>query len=260
MRNERSSHIRNDKMMQLMRHLADVASHSNDPTRQRQTLIDGLNTILNTQLGVWFSMDDWRPRGSPRPVQTILTSKPDPNWVRYIGEFSVAHPATDDPYADHSIHSPASTQLWQLKELVRDRASRRRYGSALDMADKLKVCDGVVSIMRVGTRGDRIVGFSLQRRVEAGKLTPRDIALARLAITEINAMHRRRTLRFEIPEPKPLSPRLRQTLDLLLDGESPSSMARTLGLSLHTVREHIDRLYRQYGVHSREELTARFVR
>lgn len=242
-----------------MRHLADVASIRGDPARQRQALIDGLNGLLNTQLGVWFSMDDWRPRRSPRPVHTVVTSHPDPHWVRYIGEFSVAHPATDDPYADHSIHSPAATQLWQLRELVRDRSSRRRYGAALDLAKKLKVCDGVVSVVRVGAGGDRIVGFSLQRRVEAGKLSPRDIALARLAITEIGGMLSRKSLASD-PEPIPLPRRLRQTLDLLLDGESPSRMARTMGISLHTVREHIDRLYRHYDVHSREELTARFVR
>jgi DNA-binding NarL/FixJ family response regulator len=36
-------------------------------------------------------------------------------------------------------------------------------------------------------------------------------------------------------------------------------MARELGVSVWTVREHIQRLYRHFGVGGRDELMARFV-
>jgi DNA-binding CsgD family transcriptional regulator len=61
-------------------------------------------------------------------------------------------------------------------------------------------------------------------------------------------------------EPQPLSPRLRQTLDALLEGNSEKEAALRLRLSVHTVHEYVTALYRHFGVSSRAELLARFLR
>lgn len=61
------------------------------------------------------------------------------------------------------------------------------------------------------------------------------------------------------PRPRVLTARRRQTLELLLRGRSEKEIAAELGLSPHTVHEHVGRLYRHFGVRSRAELLARFV-
>src|SRR5262249_27693718 len=63
-----------------------------------------------------------------------------------------------------------------------------------------------------------------------------------------------------IDTPVPLSPAERRVLDLLLQGDSERQAARRLGVSQHTVHNHIREIYRQLGVHSRAELMAQFVR
>jgi DNA-binding CsgD family transcriptional regulator len=57
-----------------------------------------------------------------------------------------------------------------------------------------------------------------------------------------------------------LGPRLRQTLESLLDGDSEKQTARRLGLSTNTVHEYVTSLYRHFGVSSRAELLAHFLR
>jgi DNA-binding CsgD family transcriptional regulator len=57
-----------------------------------------------------------------------------------------------------------------------------------------------------------------------------------------------------------LSPRLRQTLQSLLAGASEKQVAMKLGLSQHTVHVYVKALYKRYGVSSRGELLARWVR
>src|SRR5438067_2380677 len=57
----------------------------------------------------------------------------------------------------------------------------------------------------------------------------------------------------------PLSPRLKQTLELLLAGESEKQIARRLSLSQHTVHVYVKALYKGFGVSSRGELLARFI-
>jgi PAS domain S-box-containing protein len=57
-----------------------------------------------------------------------------------------------------------------------------------------------------------------------------------------------------------LSPRERQVAELLLEGQSPSNMAAKLGVSEHTVRNHLKGIYRRLGVHSKDELLIRLFR
>ena len=60
--------------------------------------------------------------------------------------------------------------------------------------------------------------------------------------------------------PAELSPRQGETLERVLRGESDREIAAGLGLSIHTVREHVTALYRRFRVKSRAELIARWIR
>jgi DNA-binding CsgD family transcriptional regulator len=62
------------------------------------------------------------------------------------------------------------------------------------------------------------------------------------------------------PRGEGLAPRVQQTLDRLLVGDSEKQIASHLGLSPHTIHIYIKNLYKHYGVSSRGELFARFVR
>ena len=56
-----------------------------------------------------------------------------------------------------------------------------------------------------------------------------------------------------------LLPRMRQTLEHLLAGDSEKQIAVRLGLSRHTVHVYVKGLYKRLGVSSRGELMAKFV-
>jgi len=56
-----------------------------------------------------------------------------------------------------------------------------------------------------------------------------------------------------------LSPRTRQTLELLLAGDSEKEIAGRLRLSPHTVHVYVKSLYRRFDVCSRGELCAKFI-
>jgi len=56
-----------------------------------------------------------------------------------------------------------------------------------------------------------------------------------------------------------LSPRLEQTLRLLLFGLAEKQVALRLGISKHTVHVYVKKIYRLIGVDSRSELMAHFL-
>ena len=58
----------------------------------------------------------------------------------------------------------------------------------------------------------------------------------------------------------PLSPRLRQTLACLVEGDSEKQVAARMGISRTTVHQYVTMLYRRYGVQSRAELIVKVLR
>ncbi|MEZ7124288.1 response regulator transcription factor [Nonomuraea sp. AD125B] len=55
-----------------------------------------------------------------------------------------------------------------------------------------------------------------------------------------------------------LTPRERQVLELLCRGAAPKQVARVLGVSAHTVHDHLKALFRKTGAGGRDELMAAF--
>lgn len=65
---------------------------------------------------------------------------------------------------------------------------------------------------------------------------------------------------FTEPSPWDLSPRVRQVLGCLLEGDSDKQVAQRLDLTRHTVNQYAKVIFRHFGVRTRSELLARWVR
>jgi DNA-binding CsgD family transcriptional regulator len=57
-----------------------------------------------------------------------------------------------------------------------------------------------------------------------------------------------------------LSRRMRQTLELLVRGDSERQIALKLKISQHTVHVYVKQIYKRFNANSRGELLARFIR
>jgi DNA-binding CsgD family transcriptional regulator len=66
--------------------------------------------------------------------------------------------------------------------------------------------------------------------------------------------------RFSEPSPLDLPPRARQVLACLLEGDGDKQVAARLRLSPHTVNQYVKLIFRHFGVSSRAELLARWIR
>ena len=102
----------------------------------------------------------------------------------------------------------------------------------------------------------KLFGFSLSRGVGESRFGRRERRLAHLFHDEL-FRHIGTTLTTG-PDSvfTGLTPRLRETLTCLLDGDSEKQTALRLGLSRHTIHEYVTVLYRRFSVRSRAELLA----
>jgi DNA-binding CsgD family transcriptional regulator len=120
------------------------------------------------------------------------------------------------------------------------------------------VDDGLMSLVLVADGQEHAI--ALFRPPGERRFTARDRRLLDLFHTEL-APH----LRIDLAPPgcdpiSGLSPRLREVLACLLDGDSEQQAASRLGLTRDTAHQYVKALYRRLNVNTRAELMARFVR
>jgi DNA-binding CsgD family transcriptional regulator len=101
-----------------------------------------------------------------------------------------------------------------------------------------------------------ITHIGLHRRVRARDFSGREQRLLHFFHGELGPLVGRVLVSVTEPRPDDLSPRLRQTLHCLLEGDSEKQVAARLELSQSTIHEYVTALYRHFRVHSRPELMA----
>ena len=120
------------------------------------------------------------------------------------------------------------------------------------------VDDGMLSVVIVAD--GRAHGIALFRPPGERAFSERDCRLLDLFHTEL-APHLLVDLAAPGCDPiSGLSPRLREVLACLLEGDSETQAAKRLGLTPATAHQYIKSIYRRLGVNTRAELMARFVR
>jgi DNA-binding NarL/FixJ family response regulator len=98
--------------------------------------------------------------------------------------------------------------------------------------------------------------LGLHRGGDAPRFTPADHRLIRLFHAELGRFWRADVLNRTRDPNRALAPRLRQTLELLVDGLSEKEIANDLHISPHTVHNYVKALHQRFKVSSRGELIA----
>lgn len=132
------------------------------------------------------------------------------------------------------------------------------YGSLNEeIWNQLGFCDFIISAFPVGEISYSALGF--HRRVDRRRFTDVDTNLVGILSHCLAWLHQ------AVPPPAAtsnvleLSPRERQVLMLLLDGDSRKQVASKLGISDHTVSDYMKAVYAKFSVNSRAELLSKFI-
>jgi DNA-binding CsgD family transcriptional regulator len=108
--------------------------------------------------------------------------------------------------------------------------------------------------------GDLSCGVILYRATGERNFSPRDVALTHELNALIAPLVGGPLALFGEPSPAELPPRCRQVLKCLLEGDGDKQIAARLGLKPYTVNDYTKRIFVHFGVISRTELLARWVR
>ena len=120
--------------------------------------------------------------------------------------------------------------------------------------------DRLVSVYQVSDRDSIFNAITVHRAPLEREFSPREARLLRFFHGELGPLIGRALVSATEPGPDALSPRLRQTLACLLQGDSEKQLAARLGLSPATIHQYVTALYRHFGATSRAQLLALMIK
>ncbi|HYO24048.1 MAG TPA: LuxR C-terminal-related transcriptional regulator [Lacipirellulaceae bacterium] len=116
--------------------------------------------------------------------------------------------------------------------------------------------DFIASLFPISKDFSSNVGF--HRRIGRPAFTPRDRDLVHAVLGQVRWLHRHGSDSKADETLHRLTPRERQVLIFLLNGDTQKSIAEKLGISEYTVGDYMKQLNKRFTVNSRAELQARF--
>jgi DNA-binding CsgD family transcriptional regulator len=239
--------------------LGECQELGSDPIAWRMHMLRGLCKLVDAQVGMSGEAGlpgDGKPREILPPVEVGWpTVSSRAHWLRYCEELSVR----PTPICRRWWTPPRGRLVTRTREEVVEKLPWHR---SIDFNDYVKPCglDESLISLHVLPQAGAVSGFSLHRELKRPPLGARQRQLVELFHAELGPLVGRSLSNSGEPSFVNLAPRQRQTLTCLLEGDSEKQVAARLALSIATVHEYVTSLYRHFGVVSRAELLARFLR
>lgn len=243
---------------------AECRDLGDDPVAWRRHWFERLACLTGADLGVGGEQAGWRA-GEPTDLGTTDWGWGNgfdrAGWERSCAEFR------DDPrltrttsmkrYIPRGLADDGACLA--RTDLIADRAWYRSWNYR-NIQRAIGVDHTVWCFHSLARGADEYSGVILSRAPDRRDFTAREKAIVRASHGIIAPLVGGPLARFADPSPAALPPRPRQVLRCLLEGDGDKQIAARLRLSPHTVNEYVKVIFAHFGVQSRPELLARWLK
>lgn len=256
-----------DEVSALFRIVREVCDLWDDPLAWRQHLLHGACRLVDGHVGMMLA--DYQSAhgffgnlevisvvGLPAQMQPLVQpafSQANQRQIEDVTENLM--PGMTELYGEIVQHGWVTAAGNQLVDEATYHASPM-YQNFWKQID----CDDFLVSIRILDVPRRPESICIDRPHGANPFSTREISLLKLLHDEIAPLVGIRLATEDHFSRDGLSKRLRDTLSLLLEGQSEKQVATALGLGTRTVHDYVTRLYQHFQVCSRAELLAYFIR
>lgn len=246
-----------DDVVRLLLAVTDIEQQYVEIEQRRVTILQKIARLLSAEAGFW----GW---GRGHPIDSSLAPVVGIPFGFTPGEWTVIMEASLDddgqsmgarPIAERLRVDPQVTvtrsMLWADEQWVATSTYLRHLAP-------IGWSDWMTSVHYLAD--DTWCCLTLWRRIGEPPFGEAEARLLDLALAGIRWLHPRISEAIPPQAFVDLSPRQRMVMMYLLDGLSRKQIASTLGVSLHTVNDHVKSLYERFGINSATELAARFLK
>jgi len=256
-----------DEVSDVIRLVREVYDLWDDPSQWRQCLLEGACRLLNGHVGIMLA--DYQPERGWFGSLALTSVVGVPASMRAMVQPAIAQ-MDQRQFEDVSenflpgvmtLYADMERQGW-VTAAGSHLADEATYHASPWYQDFFKQidCDDYVVSIRVVDVPRRPEAITIDRPHGAPPFGSREVALLKLLHDEVAPLVGVRLATEEHLSRDGLSKRLRETLALLLDGQSEKQVATAMNLGARTVHAYVTRLYEHFRVSSRAELLAYFIR
>jgi DNA-binding CsgD family transcriptional regulator len=252
----KSDLLRVQDVRDAYRLIGECRDLGSDPVLWYRHVLAGLCRLVGARAavggeGLWV-----RPQRTVEPLSVFdagLDQRGQEVLMAYHRELGPA----DDPIFQALQHVPGRLVTRSRRQLVSDAVW---YRSACFSYHRLNDTDHqLTSVYQVADSG-AISAVTVHRAIGERDFSAREQRLLNFLHGELGPLIGRALVSAAEPSPERLSPRLRQTLACLVEGDSEKQVAARLDLSHATAHQYVTALYRHFGVQSRAQLLAHIIR
>jgi DNA-binding NarL/FixJ family response regulator len=249
----KSDLLRVQNVRDAYRLIGECRDLGSDPALWHRRMLEGVCGLIGAPVAVGGEGQWARPHGVAQAISAFEHGLDTRGHELYMAYHREVGPDRDPIFrALRRLHGRHVTR--SRRELVPDGAWYRSV-TYNDYRRPAKVDDHVTSVYQVSDGG--VVNVVVVGRAPGEReFSPREQCLLSFFHAELGRLIGRSLVSATEPRPDTLSPRLRQTLACLLEGDSEKQAASRLGLSPATTHEYVTALYRHFGVGSRAQLMA----
>jgi DNA-binding CsgD family transcriptional regulator len=243
----------------MVRLLAEVAVTTGGVIAQKRRLMEGIAQLTGTDYWMWnvgrLDME------KQMPIALSILHNLSERQIALLADEAYRENGGHRAYTRAFIELSRKYPQWtrRMEDLIDlDNVSVKEafyiHQREVDMAHSL------FAFHHVPRQTNMYSGIGLHRSHGRDPYSRREMRIAHILISEVDWLHE-----YGVPEGEDghamakLPPRSRTVQTLLLEGLSLKRIAYQLGLSEHTVKDHVKRIYKHYDVDSRTALLRRFM-
>lgn len=253
----KSQRLRLGEVRAIYRLVGECRELGADSATWRLHAMDGLRGLIGAQVGSAAESAAPSIKGSQWILQVVDAGWDSPQARSYAVAYHRDQMLPRDPFMRQFARVRAPFKTRSPEQLV----EVRRWHTSIAFNEYFRAAGlGAGLHSEQAVDGGLFSALSFFRTAGAPMFGRRERRLVHLFHQEIGPLVGRALANSREPSISDLAPRVRQTLDCLLEGDSEKQAAARLGLSQTTVHEYVGTLYRHFGVTSRAELLAYFLR
>ncbi len=264
------------EVVSLLHLLGILGTLRNDPRHWRQELLHGITQILPAAAAAAFTLKN--VQADEPPVVFALFDAgfhSESQRLAFLREFNAAPFA--DPFSRRMLERFLAQHPDTLTCLRSDLVDPGAWAADAHVRFHRRptgMGDCLLSLQRGGEHGTVYALLALRTVVcepaeggaspgidmrAAASFTARERLLLDTLHRGLDWLYRAEEAAHRLDHASALRPRLRQTLEYILRGDTERQVAEIMALSIHTVHDYVKSLYLHFGVSSRTELLARWI-
>jgi DNA-binding CsgD family transcriptional regulator len=253
---ERAGALNETDVRAIVRLLGDVAGMDADQVAKRRRFMDGLAALVGADGWLWTMSRVLVDQNTPVSVGVIHGGLTDEQLAAWVESSQQTSPALPE-------HEPLTALAKTGRHFTRTRQQLVSDGTWYrhPTVKKYRIDVGLDHFLYTiyPVKAPEVISaIGLYRRVGAPPFSDRDRRITHIVTSEIGWLHSAglpADAGHTVPQ---LTRKQRAVLVLLLDGHGRKQIASLLHITPNTAKDHIEAVYRHFGVSSQVELLRRF--